>query len=1287
MSKVLKFFRLLPPVRDFNGWGRVKREICFYVEVTRELDSSEMKTLRWLLRETFEPELFSKQTFLQSGNVVEIGPRLNFETAFSTNAVGACRTCGLDMVTRLEQSRRFQIHPRHKADAFVEKNSDRMTECRYKEPLESFAVDIVPAAVYEVLLLTEGIEALRKINKELGLGMDGWDLEFNAGLFADVFKRNPTSVECFQLAQSNSDHCRHWYFKGKIVIDGVEMPESLLDIVRSTLGAHPENSTIAFCDNSSAINGFAIQTLYPELPGRCSPYRLQNGPRDIIFTAETHNFPSGVAPFPGAETGTGGRIRDIQATGLGGLVVAGTAAYCTGSLHIPGYVIPGEAKGFVYPTNLALPRDIIIQASNGASRYGNEFGEPVVQGFVRTFGLRLPCGERREWLKPIMFTGGVGQMDSLQVKKGEPKSGMKIVQIGGPAYRIGVGGGAASSMTQGENTAELDFKAVQRGNAEMEQKMNRVIRACIEMGAHNPIASIHDQGAGGPCNVVTELINPVGGVVDIRKINVGDQTLSVLELWSAEYQERNALLIKPEYLESFQAICRREKAPCEVLGEVTGNGKIVLVDSKNGTRPVDLELSRILGDMPQKTFTFERLSKKRLPLKLPKNLTVKQALKKVFQLPSVGSKGFLVHKADRSVTGLIAQQQCCGPLQLPMSDVAVTALSHFSQTGAAIAIGEQPIKMLVNAAVGSRMAVGEMLTNMSAAEITALADIKCSGNWMAPAKLPGEGAVMYDAAVAVRDLMIELGIAIDGGKDSLSMAAKVGDEMVKAPTQLVISGYVTMADISKVATPDLKKPGRSELMLINLAPGKYRLGGSALAQAFGQIGNDCPDVDDNVLLKNSFLAIQELHKQGLILSLHDRSDGGLITTVLEMAMAGNCGVNLNLGYFSSKGQNALAILFSEELGVVIEYLPGNRKKIDKILAKFAVKGQRIGKSQLTPKAVFQFGHRIVFKETIQTVRRWWERTSYQLERLQMNPAMAQEEWRSQGRRLPNPKRALTFDPQPTSFQKLEVLHSSVKPKIAILREEGSNGDREMASAFLAAGFVPWDVTMTDLLNGVTSLDLFNMVAFVGGFSYADVLDSAKGWAGSIKFNDQLREQFQRFYSRSNTLSFGVCNGCQNMALLGWIPGGKLPDEVQPRFIHNVSERFESRWVNVKVLKSPAIMFRRMEGSILGVPVAHGEGLLHFPDKKILRHVAKNNLAPLAYVDNFGRRTTSYPFNPNGSPEGITALCSPDGRHLAMMPHPERAFLKWQWHYMSAEWKEKLAVSPWLQLFQNARDYV
>ncbi|MBI5188172.1 MAG: phosphoribosylformylglycinamidine synthase [Nitrospirae bacterium] len=1327
----------------------IKTEHCFNIETTAPLTSDELNILRWLLAETFEPENFSYESFLIQNTVppthpspsrgegkgggeslgsglralsfvLEVGPRMNFMTAWSTNAVAVCHACGLKKITRIERSRRYILkiedeEMRRYEDAesqllnfptsqFLELIHDRMTECPYPETLTTFETGIQPELVYEVPLIEQGKLALEKINSEMGLGLDDWDMDYYSNLFVRDIGRNPTNVECFDLGQSNSEHSRHWFFKGRLIVDGKEIPQTLMDIIKQTLRVNPNNSIIAFKDNSSAIRGYDIWTIIPECPGKSSRFHQVQLKYHIIFTAETHNFPSGVAPFPGAETGTGGRIRDIQATGRGSLVVAGTAAYCVGNLLIPGYRLPWEDHSFEYPGNLASPLQIEIQASNGASDYGNKFGEPVIQGFTRSFGMRLPNEERIEWVKPIMFTGGIGQIDHRHIEKDRPQKGMLIVKLGGPAYRIGMGGGAASSMIQGENIAELDFNAVQRGDAEMEQKGNRVIRACIEMGDENPIISIHDQGAGGNCNVIKEIIYPAGAEIEVRKIQVGDKTLSVLEIWGAEYQEQNALLIWPDKADMFQEMCHREKVPCAIIGQITGDGYIVLHDETDGGTPVNLDLEKILGAMPQKTFHLDRIPSKNQPLTFPWDLTenkdsftrhyIKDALERVLHLLSVGSKRFLTNKVDRSVTGLIAQQQCAGPLQLTLSNVAVIAQSHFGLTGAAIAIGEQPIKGLINPAAMARMSVGEALTNLVWAKISALENVKCSGNWMWAAKLPGEGVKIYDAAVAMRDIMIELGIAVDGGKDSLSMAARVTDssgktEIVKSPGTLVISAYVTSPDITKVITPDIKRPGQSRVLYIDLGNGKYRMGGTALAHVSKQIGNESPDVDDLQLLKRTFNGVQELIAEDLILSGHDRSDGGLITTLLEMAFGGNCGLEINLSQESIVRtlNPELSLLFSEELGLVLEYMPKNEDRILDILNKGSIPYQIIGNTTIekririnlrTPNSEL----RTILDEDMRVLRNIWEETSYQLDRLQANSDCVDEERRINFDRK-GPQYILTFKPQSTD---VELLRSDIKPKVAIIREEGSNGDREMTSAFYQAGFDVWDVTMTDLLKEEIDLNDFKGVAFVGGFSYADVLDSAKGWAGVIRFNKRLWEQFQTFYNRPDTFSLGVCNGCQLMALLGWIPRQGISDELQPRFIQNASGRFESRFSTVKILPSPAIMLKGMEGSVLGIWVAHGEGRAYFPDEKIFKEIEDQGLAPIRYVDDNGNITNTYSFNPNGSSNGISALCSPDGRHLAMMPHPERAFLKWQWAWMPDEWEKNLEASPWLKIFQNARQW-
>lgn len=1280
----------------------IQTEYCFYIEAKEALAQDEINLFQWLLSETFEAENFSSGSFLTRDSLlvtrrslIEAGPRMNFTTAWSTNTVSVCHSCGLTKVARIERSRRYKIVSSHRSSVsnqnlvdFIDLVHDGMTEMPYAERLETFETGIKPEPVCFVRVVEEGRSALERINRDLGLGLDEWDIDYYYDLFVNDIGRNPTNVECFDLAQSNSEHSRHWFFKGILIIDGIKVPNTLMDIIKRPYKENPNNSIIAFGDNSSAIRGYGIKTIMPESPGKASRFAEKDLSYHIIFTAETHNFPSGVAPFPGAETGTGGRIRDVQAVGRGGLVIAGTAAYCVGNLQIPGYELPWEDSSFEYPGNLALPLRIEIEASNGASDYGNKFGEPVIQGFTRSFGMRLPSGDRREWLKPIMFTGGIGQMDERHVKKREPEKGMLVVKIGGPAYRIGIGGGAASSMIQGENIEELDFNAVQRGDAEMEQKMNRVIRACIEMGDENPIISIHDQGAGGNCNVIKELVYPAGAKIDVRKIPVGDNTLSVLEIWGAEYQESNALLIMPEKAAVFENLCKREKVPCAIVGTVTGDGRITLYDEEDKSAPVNLELTKVLGEMPKKKFVLERIEQGLEPLRLPDSLTVRDALERVLRLVSVGSKRFLTNKVDRSVTGLIARQQCAGPLQLTVSDVAVVSQSHFGLTGAAMSIGEQPIKGLINPGAMARMSVAEALTNIVWAKISGIEDIRCSANWMWPAKLPGEGAALYDAAVAMAEMMVELGIAVDGGKDSISMAAVVKkedgtSETVKAPGSLVISAYVTCPDITKVITPDIKRPGYSKLLYINIGKDKHRLGGSALNHVYGQIGKETPDIDDAGLLKRVFIAAQWLIENDLILSGHDISDGGLIVTLLEMAFSGNCGLDIDL----KMQDGMMSILFAEEAGLVIEYAPEKEDEITKVLRNRAVSFHIIGRT-LTEKKIkishitHHASHITLLDEDMLHLRALWEETSYQIECLQANPECVDEEKNNIFDRK-GPEFTLSFTPEQTP---LSLINKGARPKVAVIREEGSNGDREMTSAFYQAGFEAWDVAMSDIIKGEVSLSGFNGIAFVGGFSYADVLDSAKGWAGAIRFNKKIYEEFETFYHREDSFSLGVCNGCQLMALLGWVPWRGIEDRFQPRFIQNRSGRFESRFAAVKILQSPAVLLKGMEGSALGIWLAHGEGMAYFPDEKIRQKIFDMGLAPVRYVNDSGEITEAYPFNPNGSPDGIAALCSPDGRHLAIMPHPERTFLKWQWPWMPQEWKQTLNASPWLRMFQNARKW-
>lgn len=1275
----------------------VETELCYNVSINSILSETDKNKLVFLLSECFQEGNLSEESWLEISNncILEFGPRLNFATSFSTNAVSICHGIGLKQISRIELSRRYalKISDCNKSEDEVIRDMsgllhDKMTEMRYKKSLESFSINIDPEEVYEINIMKEGKKALECANTKMGLALDEWDLDYYTNLFKNKLKRNPTNVECFDLAQSNSEHCRHWFFKGKMILDGEEMDKCLMELVCDTQKTTNDNNIIKFSDNSSAIKGYKISTLTPEDPASASSYEKRNILRHILLTAETHNFPTGVAPFPGATTGTGGRIRDTHAAGIGSHVVAGTAGYCFGNLHIPGYDLPWE-ENFKYPHNFALPLEVAIEASNGASDYGNKFGEPVICGFARSFGMLLPDYERREWIKPIMFSGGIGSIDGDHVSKKHPQIGMKVLKVGGPVYRIGVGGGAASSIqVQGDNAEELDFGAVQRGDAEMEQKLNRLIRACIEMRENNPICSIHDQGAGGNGNVLKEICEPAGALIKVSQFQLGDPTLSVLEIWGAEYQESDAILIEEKNVDILKKIGEREKVEVSFVGDITGDGRVVLEDTRGCkdiknhekemmiSKAVDLPLDVVLGKMPPKTYHLKRKTKLLSPVRLQPALTVRDALERVLRLPSVASKRYLTNKVDRSVTGLIAQQQCVGPLHTPLADVAVTALSHFDTVGAATSIGEQPIKMLVDEKKGARLTVAEAFTNLMFASVTDIKDVKCSANWMWPAKLDGEGARMFEACKAMSDMLSSLGAAVDGGKDSLSMAARVEKDVVKAPGALVISLYAPCPDIRKTVTPDLKFSGNSLIYVKMSGNDTWKVGGSALAQVFNQIGDDVPDIDDSEFAR-SFTAIQSLVDEKLLESGHDVSDGGLVTTLLEMSFAGNLGFSVQLDEMMMKpDDNVMHVLFAEEPGAILEV---SDQHVDTVLVKLKdshVPCFKIGHVTETDEVVLTVRNETILRDKVSLLRSVWEETSFQLEYLQCNPVCVKEEEDGlKDRRAP--------DYQTSFFSKPAVLTDSLlyRPKVAVLREEGSNGDREMASSLYMAGFNVFDVNMQDLCGGDIDFTAFQGLVFVGGFSYADVFGSAKGWAASCRFNAVAQKQLEAFRQRDDTFSLGVCNGCQLMSLLGWVGGKDGEVEQSTCFTHNTSGRFESRFVNVKITESPSIMLKGMEGSVMGVWVAHGEGRMQPQSEEHLAHLLGNNLAPIRYVNDLGEVTQRYPLNPNGSVNGIAGLCSSDGRHLAMMPHPERCTLMWQWPWLPKKFDS--SASPWLQMFHNA----
>lgn len=1274
----------LPVLHIFRRNSR-DLESCYNIDSTSPLSPDELRLLRLILADGFIADTVTDSPTVLGGqdeSVVEIGPRMNFATSRSTNLLSICRRVGLTKIIRIERSQRMVVRTDTNMDAFVASHHDRMVEEVYLRPLETFDTGRQPEATFDIPLLEEGPDVFLRLD---GISMDQFDREFYYEYFSKVEQRNPTNVEVFGLNNCNSEHCRHGYFGGIQEIDGERMPKTLFEMVKSTLAANPGNSVIGYKDNSSSILGHEVWTIMPEFPGKSSRFVRTSVIFHPTLTFETHNFPTGKSAKGGAETGTGGRQRDIKMTGRAAYMIAGTIVYCVASLLIPGYDLPWEDSSLPYPEDMEKALDILIQGSNGASGYGNQSGEPVIAGSVRSFDLYIPGDDERwAWIKPTLGTGGIGEIDGRHTQKADPVIGMKIVSIGGRAYRIGFGGGAASSMHQGENKPELDFNAVQRGDAEIARKEYCVVRACIEMGDRNPIALAHDQGAGGKFNNLLELVEKSGGRVDVRKINVGDPTLSVLEIMICEYQECDGLLIYADRFDEFLTICKREDVLCEDLGEITGDGRFVVYDSETGLCPVDLDLGSVLGHFPQKTWQNETVRHKLPPLELPADLTVVDALDLVLRLLSVGSKRFLTNKVDRSVTGLVRQQPCCGPLQLTVADAAIVAQTLLGLTGIAASIGEQPIKTIVDPCAGARMSVGEAVTNLAACYIPGgLELVKCSGNWMWAPKLVGEGSALYHACEAATELMKLIGLAIDGGKDSLTMATKIFGEWVKSPRQLIVSTYASIDDLWMNVTPDIKKPGESSLVLLDLAPGQYRLGGSALAQVHKQVGDTSPDVEDAALLKRAFDLVQQLIKDGQVLSYHDRSDGGLITTLLEMAFAGNCGFEVDLW----NKYDSLGVLFAEELGMVIECHNSVTDKVLGLATDCGVTARNLGQTTTDKTINVAQDNKYILSEDMRVLRQRWEETSYQLERLQANPECAEIEKRNIYDR-PGPSYSISFDPASIVVPNLIV---KTAPKIAVLREEGSNGEREMTGAFMQAGWEATDVAMMDLLDAPeTYFDPYQMIVAVGGFSYADVPESAKGWAITIEHIARVKAIFDRFRANPAKLGLGVCNGAQLFELCGFAPLPGLPVEKQPRFTQNLSRRFESRWITGKVMPSPAIMMHEMEGSTLGVHVDHGEGYANFPDQAIMKQVIEQHLYPLAYVDDNGEIADGiegYPFNPNGSPHGIAALCTPDGRFLAMMPHPERCYLAWQWHYLPQELKEAWGgVSPWLKMFRNAYDW-
>jgi len=1215
------------------------------------------------------------------GKVIQVGPRRSMVSPWSSSAVEGLAGCGIK-AERFEMLRRYAVPKGVNAKLFAETLFDRMTEQVYDGKITTFVEKVEIPKVQIIPVFEKGLAILREISTQKGLGWDEQDVRIYYQLIVEKLKRNPTDAECFSWGQMNSDHCRHTHWKGEWTIDGVVQKETLFDIIRKPYFANPGNALVAFYDNSSVIDGFLVKMALARQPWTSSEYMIVTVYADGTLTFETHNFPTGVAPYPGAATGTGGRMRDQKAVGRGGLLRAACAGFFTANENLPGYHLPWE-KREKYPSNLASASEIIWKASDGACNYNNPVGEPVIVGVSRAIDMRMPDGTRRAYIKPIMASGGIGIVLKEHVYKKKSEKGMLVVMIGGAARNVGFGGGSASSQSSGDNRANLDFNAVQRGDPEESIRDHRVIDACIAMRKKNPIQIIHDQGAGGVINNLIELLEPLGGIIHAGKIRLGDEYLPFIVRIGAEFQERYGLLLKPSGLKAFRKICIRESCSMELLGRITGSGRFVVYNNIKGDhpKPIDFKLDDVLSGMPQKKFSDNHVHYNFQPLVLPGNVTIRGALNRVLRNRAIGSREDLVLKGDRSVGGLVVQQQMCGPANLPVADFGAVALSHYSPQGQVMSMGEQPLKLTLDAAAGARMTDSEAMLNMAGALITSARDIKSSVNWMWALKYPGEAAALFDACRAHSQFLVDFGAPVRG-KDSSSMIAKFDGETVPAPRQVIVTMQAMMPNARKIVTPDIKPLENSELWLIDLAPGKYRMGGSILGQCYNQWGNDCPDIEAG-LLRRAFEAIQQLVRRDLIAAYHDRSDGGVIATLLEMAFSGNCGLSISLW-----AQDILRALFCEEAGAVIQVDCRKRREVSRIINDFGVPYYSIGyPTQKKIVRVFS-GGKTVFAESMLTLRQTWRETSYQHRKLQINPACALEEKKNTRNRKGI---SYVFPSDWTGKAQYNLRRTRNQPKVAILREIGTNSDEEMKAAFMLSGFQTFDVSMKDLENGtVKNLNKFSVLAGCGGFSNGDVLGSARIWSAKIRHNPLLFPIFWEFMKlREDTLSYWTCNGGQ-FVLEGDLLNPDLPKDGMrrnghPVFTYNVSRKFEARWSLVGVGPSPAIMTRGLEGCRLGVHVAHGEGFFHCRNEKIVSRIIQENLSPIRFVDDSGNVTEKYPFNSNGSPMGITSLCTPNGRHFALMPHLERSVQMRQWQYVP-EYMKRLENSPWLRAFENMRNW-
>ncbi len=1213
-----------------------------------------------------------------------VAPRRGTISPWSSKATDIFRNCGLSEVARVERATQYilrapdgrELGPAALGPA-LNVLYDRMTQAVCRDPYALFR-HVEPPPFASVDVLGGGIDALRRANREMGLALNDDEIDYLYSAFRAA-RRNPTDVELVMFGQVNSEHCRHKIFRADWIIDGAPRPQSLFAMIQETHRLHPGGTLVAYADNSGIIEGFPNEW-FEVVPGAAPAYRYTPGQLDIIMKVETHNHPTAISPFPGAATGVGGEIRDEGATGIGGRSKAGLSAFMVSNLRIPGYRLPWELDHAEFPAHLATPFEIMIEGPIGGAGFGNEFGRPQLTGLFRTYEERYN-GRYRGYHKPIMVAGGMGNIKRIHAHKRPIAAGARIVQLGGPAMRIGLGGGAASSMDSGSNAQDLDFNSVQRDNAEMQRRCQEVISACIALGERNPILSIHDIGAGGLSNGCPELVSETGGRFQLRRIANEDRSMSPMEIWCCEAQERYVLAVGAGRVDEFLALCGRERCPAHVIGEATGDGRLTLVDEHFGNSPINIELQVILGKPPKMLRDVAHLAEVHAPFD-GAGIDLREAADRVLRLPAVANKTFLITIADRSITGLVARDQMVGPYQVPIADVAVTAASFHAFTGEAMAMGERTPVAVVNPPASGRLAVGEALTNIAAAAVGSIGNVKLSANWMCACGEPGEDAHLYDTVRAVAiELCPALGISIPVGKDSLSMRTvwKTGDgraEKMTAPLSLVVSAFSPVQDVRRTVTPDAKRVAESEYLLVDLGRGRNRLGASALAQVYNRVGGETPDLDRPADLAAFFAAVQELVAAGLLLAYHDRSDGGLFAALAEMAIGGRAGIDVRL---DDLGADSLAALFSEELGAVLQVRRGDAAAAREAFARRGI-GDRcipIGHPASEPVLTFTRAGRPVYTGRVCDLARAWSELTARMQGLRDNPECAREEFDALlDEDDPGLTALLTFDPASAPTV------SARRPRMAILREQGINGQVEMAAAFDRAGFESVDVHMTDLIAGRTNLQDFAGLVACGGFSYGDVLGAGSGWAKSILYNERLQDSFAAFFARPETFALGVCNGCQMVSQLKEIIPGAAD---WPRFTRNRSEQFEARLVTVEVTPSPSVLLRGMEGSRLPIPVAHGEGFADFRATGDASRLATNGLLAMRYVDGCGRPAARYPLNPNGSGGGATGFTTADGRVTIMMPHPERAFRAVQLSYRPPAFAGE--DGPWMRMFRNARRFV